>query len=68
MKFATQYKTLEGTFMGETLDCISWSDAYTQASFKGLEIVGELISEIPCDENYKADWSKRIDYDIISKN
>ncbi len=68
MKFETQYRTEDGIFSGERLECISWSDAEYQASLKGLEIVGELIAEIPCDENFVADWSRRIDYDVIANN
>jgi hypothetical protein len=28
----------------------------------------ELVSEIPCDDNFKADFSKAIDYDTIQNN
>jgi hypothetical protein len=57
-------------FCGPDIDAPSWKLAqeYCNKNLGYCIVDGELISEIPCDENYKADFSKRIDYDTINNN
>ena len=45
------------------------AEEYCQKNGLGYcEVTGELVAEIPCDENYKAQWDKMIDYHAINYN
>jgi hypothetical protein len=74
MKYCTKITALnpEGDmveFSGPIIESISPGMAAKYCQENGLgycQIDGELIAEIPCDENYKADFSKEIDYDILN--
>jgi hypothetical protein len=51
---------------GDRVEAITWEHAEIILKKTGrshMRVIGQLISEIPCDENLKPDWSKRIDYD-----
>ena len=54
---------------GPNVKGISFYDAQEYCNRNGLgycKVVGLLVSEIPCDANYKADFTKKIDYDFIN--
>lgn len=54
---------------GPNIKGISRYDAQEYCNRNGLgycKISGLLVSEIPCDANYKADFTKKIDYDFIN--
>ena len=45
------------------------AEEYCQKNGLGYcEVDGELVAEIPCDENYKAQWDKMIDYHAAKYN
>lgn len=58
-------------YSGQTVLGISFQDAENYCQNNGLgylTVEGELIAEIPCDENFNPIWNKSIDYDIIQNN
>lgn len=67
--FTTYYLDEHGAkWGGERITAINWKDAEEQAKALGLTITGQLISEVPCDENLEVDWSKEINYDKTELN
>lgn len=58
-------------FRGPNINALSWDMAFEWCQKHGLgylHIDGELISSIPCDDNYKADFENEIDYKNIQSN
>ena len=33
-----------------------------------MRVAGELIGEVSCDDNYKPDWNKYVDYTLEDQN
>ena len=75
--FATRIHALDPldgeykTFAGPDIKAPSASLAFDYCQNNGMgycHIDGEAICDIPCDENYKADFDKQVDYDIINSN
>lgn len=67
--FTTYYRDGDGIkWSGQRIRAITYEDAEHQAKDLGLTIIGQLRSEVSCDENYKVDWSKQINYDQIQNN
>lgn len=67
--FTTYYLDEHGAkWGGERITAISHEDAEEQAKALGLTVEGQLRGEVPCDDNYKVDWSKHIDYDKTELN
>lgn len=63
MIYTTHYYINGQKWSGERINAICWADAECQASIKGLEVTGQLIKEIPCDNNGdNIQWSEAIDY------
>lgn len=58
------------TWMGDYVEAPTWELAQEWCDKnKGyLTVVGELVVEILCDENFKPDWNNMIDYEKISNN
>lgn len=65
----TTYRYINGArFSGKRISAISWEDAAFKARSLGLELVGRLILEVPCNDDYIVDWEKAVDYDCIGNN
>lgn len=59
------------TWIGEHIEAPTWELAQSWCDeHKGyLKVTGELIAEIPCnDETYEADWENEIDYKKAENN
>jgi hypothetical protein len=59
------------TFIGPNIEALSRKLAFKYCQNNGLgycDISGELILEIPCDENFKADFGKEIEYKDLQLN
>lgn len=59
------------TYCGANVIGISFKDAQEYCDNNGLgycNVVGVLVAEIPCDNNYKADFSRKIDYENVKLN
>lgn len=67
--YTTHYYLKGLRWSGERINAISWDDAEYQASIKGLELTGQLIMEIPCDnDGANIQWHNAIDYDLLNEN
>lgn len=75
--FATVIKAINpidgklATFVGPNIEALSSKLAFQYCQENGLgycAISGELILEIPCDENYKADFDKEVEYKDLQLN
>lgn len=52
-------------FCGPNIQALSLEEAHHYCQTNGLgycHVIGELVSEIPCDENYNPDFTKEVDY------
>ena len=52
-------------YAGPNVEALSEGMANEYLQLNGLgycEVQGEIVSEIPCDENYKADFNKQTNY------
>lgn len=59
------------TFGGPVVPGINMADAFEYCQQHGLGycmIEDICTGEIPCDDNYKADWSKAVDYENFKLN
>ena len=59
------------TFAGPNIRALSRKLAFEYCQNNRLgycHIDGEVVAEIPCDDNYKADFSKQINYDDLQIN
>lgn len=54
------------TFCGPNVPGISFKDAQSYCNKNGLgycKVIGLFVAEIPCDDNYKVDFSEMVDYE-----
>lgn len=69
MSIFTTYIYINGLkFSGKRIYAISWEEADFRAKSEGLELVGRLVLEVPCNEDYLPDWEKAIDYELLKIN
>lgn len=67
MIYTTHYYLNDQRWSGQRLNAINWKDAEYQANIKGLHLTGELIQEIPCNnDGNNNQWPLTIDYDKIN--
>ena len=77
MKYTTIIKAVDPkdgkikTWGGPYIEAVSFEDARNYCQNNGLGyciVVGQLIAEIPCDDNGKPNFKEKMDFDVINLN
>jgi hypothetical protein len=71
MLFVTEFQAVNEytgeieTYEGQYVEALTWEDAISQCRKHApyLEVVGILEAEVPCDDDYNADFDNEIRYD-----